>query len=69
MLSPDKLLSILSDEFGGVGEAMLFNDNEGICYACGNIQYGVEPDARSYRCDECGKNAVFGIEETLITLL
>jgi hypothetical protein len=45
----------LSEEYGGV------------CLACGEITYGgCEPDARGYPCDECGKNAVFGIAEALL---
>jgi hypothetical protein len=38
----------------------------GICRACGNEAYGVEPDARDYTCEDCGENAVYGLEELLI---
>ena len=38
----------------------------GICVSCLNRQGPVEPDARDYRCDSCGENQVFGIEELLI---
>jgi hypothetical protein len=38
----------------------------GFCIECGEQAYGVEPDARSYRCESCGANAVFGAEELLI---
>ena len=32
-----------------------FDDYNGICLACGEIQYGgVEPDARAYPCESCG---------------
>ena len=39
------------------------DDYIGICVACGNEQEGVEPDARQYECEDCGKNKVYGAEE------
>lgn len=39
------------------------NDFVGFCLACGNVQEGCEPDARKYRCEECGKDKVYGGEE------
>ena len=41
-------------------------DNTGFCAACGAEADGVEPDARRYECEECGKNAVYGAEEFLL---
>ncbi len=38
----------------------------GFCIECGEQAYGVEPDARRYRCESCGANAVYGAEELLI---
>ena len=38
----------------------------GFCTSCGAEVYGVEPDARKYKCEECGQNSVFGIEELLM---
>ena len=38
----------------------------GFCIECGDHVYGVEPDARRYRCESCGANAVYGAEELLI---
>lgn len=38
----------------------------GICIACGFEQEGVEPDARKYECEECGKHKVYGAEELLM---
>lgn len=38
----------------------------GFCVECGDQVYGVEPDARRYRCESCGARAVFGIEELLL---
>ena len=42
--------------------------NPSICLACGNEQGDCEPDARNYKCDECGKLEVFGAEEALFML-
>ena len=47
-------------------EAVEADDNLGFCTACGAEAYGVEPDARKYVCEGCGKPAVFGAEELLI---
>jgi predicted RNA-binding Zn-ribbon protein involved in translation (DUF1610 family) len=42
----------------------------GLCFNCGAWKYGdCEPDARNYKCDECGFYEVFGAEEALIYLL
>lgn len=38
----------------------------GFCIACGAEQYEVEPDARRYECDECGKAKVYGAQEILL---
>lgn len=43
-------------------------NNPGICTACGEDADGCEPDARHYRCEHCGKRAVFGAEELLFML-
>jgi len=37
------------------------DDNTGFCKACGKEVSGVEPDARNYECDACGKHQVFGL--------
>lgn len=36
------------------------NRNEGFCIACGEIAYGVEPDASGYECECCDERKVFG---------
>jgi predicted amidophosphoribosyltransferase len=41
-------------------------DNPGFCVACGADAEGVEPDARRYTCEACGKKAVYGAEELLM---
>ncbi len=43
-------------------------DNPGFCLACGADADGVEPDARHYRCDSCGRSAVFGADEVLLMI-
>jgi hypothetical protein len=39
-------------------ECVELDDNIGICLACGEEQYGVEPDARRYDCESCGARRV-----------
>lgn len=43
-------------------------DNPGICIACGTDVEGVEPDAEMYKCESCGEEAVFGVEELLLRM-
>jgi hypothetical protein len=42
------------------------DDYIGFCVACGAEHYGVEPDARKYPCQDCGKLSVYGAEDLLI---
>lgn len=42
------------------------DDCLGFCLACGEMAYGVEPDARGYECECCGARKVYGAEELLI---
>lgn len=49
-------------------DAVASDSNIGFCVACGSEHYGVEPDARKYKCEECGKRAVYGAEELLLML-
>lgn len=58
--------STVTDE--RVIEGVEEDDNIGFCLACGSEHYGVEPDARGYRCEECGASMVFGAEELLLYL-
>jgi hypothetical protein len=41
-------------------------ESVGFCKSCGAEADGVEPDARNYKCGECGDMAVYGAEEMLI---
>ncbi len=34
--------------------------SEGFCLACRAPRECCEPDARAYKCDECGEHAVYG---------
>lgn len=45
------------------------DDCLGFCLKCGEMAYGVEPDARSYKCESCGAKRVFGAEEILIMVV
>lgn len=47
-------------------DAVERDDCLGFCKVCGAEAYGVEPDARRVKCDECGEYAVYGAEELLI---
>lgn len=40
---------------------------EGVCLGCGeSTSSGVEPDARGYGCEDCGRPTVYGMEEALL---
>ena len=41
------------------------NDYDGFCTTCDAVtQWGdTEPDTRARKCEECGENTVFGVEE------
>ena len=41
----------------------------GFCALCGAEHWGIEPDARRYECEECGRKAVYGAEELLFRLV
>lgn len=41
-------------------------NGDGICLVCASEQSGVEPDADSYQCEQCGEFAVHGAESVLI---
>lgn len=40
--------------------------NIGVCLACGEDAPSVEPDAAKYKCDMCGANEVYGVEEVMM---
>lgn len=47
-------------------EQMAMDRDMGYCIYCGEVAYGVEPDARKYECDACGEGGVYGLEELLM---
>lgn len=49
----DRFIAAHQDNEFGLGTA-------GFCVKCGAEQSGVEPDARNYKCDECGSKSVMG---------
>lgn len=36
------------------------DNSEGFCLACRTPRECCEPDASAYKCDDCGKHAVYG---------
>lgn len=50
-------------------ELVELDDNSGICTACYEVAYGVEPDAEGYQCGSCGVLAVCGAEQFLLSNL
>jgi hypothetical protein len=49
-----------------VVELIIEGNGGGICAACKEVTYGVEPDAERYECDVCGAMAVYGAEQYLL---
>jgi len=49
-------------------ESMFGTDLDGVCCSCGNTQYGVEPDAEGYKCEDCGAMAVCGPHTLMFSL-
>ena len=47
-------------------EAIKEDDTIGFCINCGEKHYGVEPDARGYKCGSCGERKVYGAEEIIL---
>jgi hypothetical protein len=52
-----------------VMQACEADDHLGFCVACGDIAFGVEPDARGYICEYCDAPKVYGAEELLLMML
>lgn len=63
---PRKITSKL--KLDQVLEAAESGEDAGFCITCGEITYGVEPDARNYRCDACQADTVFGAEELVLMM-
>ena len=41
-------------------------EDPGFCLACGEDAFGVEPDARKYKCEACDECQVYGASEVLL---
>ena len=50
-----------------VMQAAESDESIGFCLECGEEAHGVEPDARGYKCESCGAQAVSGAEEIILT--
>lgn len=68
-LARKQIIALLVAEYGDLALALADDLDEGICHNCGHIQSSVESDARCYPCEECEENTVFGVEETILTIL
>ena len=60
-MSQKEVIQVTEDEYHE-----LRDEYGGICLSCHNRQYGVEPDAHGYCCEDCGEEQVFGVEELLV---
>lgn len=68
-LSLKEIRAVLIAEYGDLASALAGEADEGICHSCGHIQSGIELDACCILCEECKENTVFGVEETILTML
>ena len=50
-----------------INAADLRDGTMGICLACGEEAWGVEPDAECYECESCGEHEVMGNENAVIS--
>lgn len=55
-ISTHELANILDDLIEDEG----MDTTRGICWSCGALKDGCEPDATNYECDECGEKNVQG---------
>ena len=47
-------------------ECAYSDDYVGFCLECGHQHFEVEPDARKYKCENCGELSVYGCQEILM---
>lgn len=57
-ITPERIVQAVESEMFGL-------ENPGFCIACGADAYDCEPDARNYKCEDCGKAQVFGAAELM----
>ena len=55
------VLRVCETEYGN-----LESDHAGLCFGCGEIAYGVEPDASRYQCESCDEDRVYGLENAMM---
>ena len=53
-------------EFEVIESAIGSDESIGFCVTCGSENDCCEPDARKYKCENCGVHTVYGAEEILI---
>lgn len=56
-----RMFEMTEDEFRNID-----NDCGGFCIACGSEAYSIEPDAREYECESCGRPKVYGAAELML---
>lgn len=60
-ITPEHPLPLSESEYHA-----LARQDAGLCLDCGSTEtLGVEPDAEKYECEECGAEAVQGLEDAL----
>jgi hypothetical protein len=50
-------------------EQMFGLEDPGFCVACGGDVEGVKPETCKRKCEHCGRKAVFGAQELLLTMV
>jgi DNA-directed RNA polymerase subunit RPC12/RpoP len=63
---PGKILTACMPIFNEEFERLTFEGTSGFCLNCGHQADGIEPDARKYECETCGKERLYGLEELLL---
>lgn len=58
--------AIMAKKRFSIGYDDVVDGTIGICISCGDIVHGIEPDARGYRCENCGRDTVYGAEEAVL---
>jgi hypothetical protein len=61
-ITAERVILLVEDQMFGL-------ENPGICVECGEDADGCEPDARKYKCEACGKNAVYGAQELMFRIV
>lgn len=62
----DTLMKLVEEHEGDLDEVVAEYEHQGICLHCGTLADTVEPDAEGYHCDDCGQDAVAGLENAIM---